>query len=179
MPVIQRISELHQEMTGWRRDIHAHPELGFEERRTSDLVAARLAEIGVEVHRGVGKTGVVGVLRNGKGPTVMLRTDMDGLPIEEKTGLRYASRATGTDPSGKAVRVMHACGHDVHMTAWLGAAMWFSSNRNAWAGTLLLVGQPAEERGAGARAMLQDKLFSRFPRPDAAIAIHDSDLLPA
>jgi len=160
-------------------DLHAHPELSFQETATAKKLAERLSALGFEVTAGVGRTGVVGVLRNGKGPTVMLRTDMDGLPIEEKTNLAYASRATGTDPAGKTVPVMHACGHDVHMTAWVGAATWFARNRKAWSGTLLMVGQPAEERGGGARAMLADGLLSRFPRPDAALAIHDADLLPA
>jgi hippurate hydrolase len=138
-----------------------------------------LRALGFEVTTGVGKTGIVGVLRNGSGKTVMLRTDLDGLPIEEKTGLPFASRATATDPQGASVFVMHACGHDVHMTAWIGAATWFSKNRRAWSGTLVMIGQPAEERGGGARAMLDDGLFKRFPKPDAALAIHDSDLLPA
>jgi hippurate hydrolase len=160
-------------------DLHAHPELSFSETATAAKLADRLRALGFEVTTGVGKTGLVGVLRNGAGKTVMLRTDLDGLPIEEKTGLPYASRATGIDPAGKVVPVMHACGHDVHMTAWIGAATWFSRHRKAWSGTLLMVGQPAEERGAGARAMLDDGLFTRFPRPDAAIAVHDSDLLPA
>jgi amidohydrolase len=161
------------------QDLHAHPELSFQEKATAAKLADRLRALGFEVTTGVGRTGVVGVLRNGAGPTVMLRTDMDALPVEEKTGLAFASHATATDDAGRTVPVMHACGHDVHMTAWIGAATWFSANRKAWSGTLLWVGQPAEERGGGARAMLDDGLFTRFPRPDAALAIHDSDLLPA
>jgi amidohydrolase len=161
------------------RDLHSHPELSFQETATAARLADRLKALGFDVATGVGKTGVVGVLRNGPGETVMLRTDMDALPVEEKTGLPFASRATATDTTGRTVPVMHACGHDVHMTAWMGAATWLAGNRKSWSGTLLLVGQPAEESGGGARAMLDDGLFTRFPRPGAALAIHDMEVLPA
>jgi amidohydrolase len=161
------------------RDLHEHPELSFQETATAAKLAERLKALGFDVATGIGKTGVVGILRNGAGKTVMLRTDMDALPVEEKTGLPYASKATATDAAGEKVPVMHACGHDVHMTVWIGAATWFSKNRKSWKGTLLLVGQPAEEVGGGAKAMLGDGLFTRFPKPDAALAIHDMDTLPA
>ncbi len=161
------------------QDLHAHPELSFQETATAAKLAGRLKELGFEVTTGVGKTGVVGVLKNGAGPTVMLRTDMAALPVEEKTGLPYASRVTATNAAGQTVPVMHACGHDVHMTVWIGAATWFAGNRKSWSGTLISVGQPAEEVGGGARAMLEDGLFTRFPKPDAALAIHDDSRLAA
>src|SRR5437773_1411837 len=140
------------------RDLHSHPELSFQETATAAKLAERLKGLGFEVTAGVGKTGLVALLRNGAGKTVMLRTDMDALPVEEKTGLPYASRAQGRNASGETVPVMHACGHDVHMTAWIGAATWFAGNRTAWSGTLMMVGQPAEEVGGGARAMLDEGL---------------------
>ena len=160
-------------------ELHAAPELSFQERRTAERMAAHLRELGYTVTTGVGGHGVVGVLANGRGPTVMLRTDLDALPVEERTGLPYASRVTATDDAGTTVPVMHACGHDAHMTAWLGTATLLSRARDRWRGTLVLVGQPAEERGSGARAMLDDGLFTRFPRPDAALAIHVSASEPA
>jgi hippurate hydrolase len=160
-------------------DLHAHPELSLQETATAAKMAAKLEALGFKVTTGVGKTGVVGVLTNGAGPTVMLRTELDGLPVEEKTGLPYASKAMATNAAGDAVHVMHACGHDVHMTAWLGAATLLARARSTWHGTLVMVGQPAEEVGAGARAMLDDGLFTRFPRPDAAIAVHDTEQLAA
>ena len=160
-------------------DLHAHPELSFQETATAAKMAARLRDLGFEVTTGVGRTGVVGILKNGDGPTVMLRTELDALPVEEKTGLAYASKATGKNPAGETVPVMHACGHDVHMTAWVGAATSLANDRKSWRGTLMMVGQPAEELGGGAAAMLADGLFTRFPRPAGALAIHDSDTLAA
>jgi hippurate hydrolase len=154
------------------RDLHAHPELSGQEARTAELLAARLSALGLAVTTGVGGTGVVGVLENGAGPTVMLRSELDALPVEERTGLPYASQATGTIPSGETVRVMHACGHDVHMTVVLGATERLVRERERWRGKLLVVLQPAEEVGTGARAMLDDGLFTRFPRPDFALALH-------
>jgi hippurate hydrolase len=142
-------------------------------------MAERLRALGFDVTSGVGKTGVVGILRNGKGPTVMLRTDLDALPVEEQTGLPYASKVTTRDESGDHVHVMHACGHDIHMTSWIGAATLLSRARDRWRGTLMMVGQPAEERGGGASKMLADGLFTRFPKPDFAFAIHDSAQTPA
>jgi amidohydrolase len=142
-------------------------------------MAERLRALGFDVTSGVGKTGVVGILRNGKGPTVMLRTDLDALPVEEQTGLPYASKVTATDDAGDAVHVMHACGHDIHMTSWIGAATLLSRAKDRWRGTLMMVGQPAEERGGGASKMLADGLFTKFPKPDFAFAIHDSAQAPA
>ncbi len=161
------------------RDLHQHPELAFEEKRTAALLARALRELGFEVTEGVGKTGLVGVLRNGEGPTVMLRTELDALPLLEKTGLPFASRATSAQAGGSAVPVAHACGHDLHMTGWLGAARVLAQTRERWRGTLLFVGQPAEETVSGARAMLDDGLLTRFPRPSFALSMHDDATLPA
>ncbi len=161
------------------KDLHAHPELSLHEEKTAAKMAALLRDAGFEVIERIGGHGLAGILRNGDGPTVMLRTDLDGLPVAEKTGLPYASRVRVTKPSGETVPVMHACGHDVHMTSWIGAATLLSRNRERWRGTLVLVGQPAEELGSGARAMLDDGLFEKIPRPDFAFAIHDSADLPS
>ena len=160
-------------------DLHAHPELSFQETATAAKLAERLKGLGFEVTTGVGRTGVVGLLKNGAGPTVMLRTELDALPVEEKTGLPYASKATARNAAGETVPVMHACGHDVHMTAWIGAATTLANDRTTWRGTLMMVAQPAEEVGGGASGMIADGLFTRFPKPDAALAIHDSDALAA
>lgn len=154
------------------RDLHEHPELSFQEHRTAGIVAGHLRRLGLAVHEGIGGTGVVGVLENGGGPTVMLRADMDGLPVLEETGLPYASTARGTDPDGKDVPVMHACGHDVHVTALLGAVEALAGDREAWAGTLVAVFQPAEELGGGARSMVEDGLFQRVPVPDVVLGQH-------
>ena len=159
------------------RDLHRNPELAFQETRTAATLAARLKALGYEVTTGVGKTGLVALLRNGAGPTVMLRTELDALPVAEKTGVPFASTATSQNVAGTAVPVMHACGHDLHMTAWSGTAAWMAAHRDRWRGTLMLVGQPAEEAGGGAAAMLKDGLFTRFPKPDFAIGIHDDDTL--
>ncbi|ALK97927.1 amidohydrolase [Massilia sp. WF1] len=153
-------------------DVHAHPELSMQEHRTAGLAAERLRAAGYEVTTGVGGTGVVGVLRNGPGPTVMLRADMDALPIAEATGLPYASTVTATDREGKTVPVMHACGHDMHV-AWLaGAATLLAQARQAWSGTLAAVFQPGEETAEGARAMLDDGLYKYFPKPDVVLGQH-------
>ena len=168
------------------RHLHARPELSFQEKQTASEVAARLRSCGFEVTEGVGRYpdggsafGVVGVLRNGEGPTVLLRTDLDALPVAEKTGLPYASRVRSTIDGDRETPVMHACGHDMHMSSFLGTARLLASQRDRWQGTLVAVGQPAEERGAGAGAMLADGLYSRFPRPDYALALHVSPELPA
>jgi amidohydrolase len=160
-------------------DLHQHPELSFHEQQTAARLAAELRVLGYEVATGIGRTGVVAVLKNGAGPTVMLRTELDALPVTEATGLRYASVVRTKDDSGADVGVMHACGHDVHMAAWMGAARIMASTRARWKGTLVLVGQPAEELISGAQAMLADGLFTRFPRPDYALAVHDDARLPA
>ncbi len=160
-------------------DLHRNPELSLQETATAAKLAARLRQLGYEVTEGVAGTGVVGVLRNGDGPVVMLRTDLDALPVEEKTGLPHASRALGKDDEGRPIPVMHACGHDLHMTAWTGAATLLARAKESWRGTLVMVGQPAEEKGAGAEKMLKDGLFTRFPRPSFAVALHVTPEIPA
>ena len=157
------------------QDLHRHPELGFQERRTSRIVAERLARGRVQVTSGVGQTGVVGVLENGPGPVALLRADMDALPVAEDTGLDYASTATGTE-DGKTVPVAHACGHDMHITCLLGAVDVLSAATGTWSGTLVVVFQPAEELGAGAQALVDDGLFDRFPRPDVVLGQHVAPL---
>ena len=161
------------------RDLHAHPELAFQEQRTSKLLADRVAALGFEVTRQVGRTGFVALLRNGPGPVVMMRTELDALPLEEKTGASFASVIRGLAADGSEVPVAHACGHDLHMTAWFGTAMRMAAKRSAWKGTLMMIGQPAEEIGSGAQAMLDDGLFARFPRPDYALSVHDEPSLAA
>jgi len=158
------------------KDLHRHPELGFQEHRTASIVAERLRKSGIDVTTGVGKTGVVGVLKNGAGPTALIRADMDALPVREETGLEYASTVTATDAGGATVPVAHACGHDLHTTCLLGAAQILATDRSRWTGTLMLVFQPAEELGAGAQAMVDDGLFDRFPRPDVVLGQHVAPL---
>ena len=160
-------------------DLHKNPELSLHEEKTAGKVAARLRQAGFLVTAGVGGTGVVGVLPNGPGPTVLLRTELDALPVEERTGLPYASTVRVKDDAGVEVPVMHACGHDVHMTALVGTAAEMARRKSEWSGTLVFIGQPAEERIRGARAMLQDGLFTRFPKPDFVLALHDTPNLPA
>jgi hippurate hydrolase len=160
------------ELAALYRDLHAHPELAFAEHRTAGIAADRLRDLGYQVTTGVGGTGVVGVLSNGAGPTVLLRADMDGLPVLEQTGLPYASTGHATDSGGTDVPVMHACGHDMHVTCLLGAAAELAAAHDAWRGTLLLVFQPAEEAGQGARAMIDDGLLRRFPVPDIVLGQH-------
>ena len=158
------------------KDLHRHPELGFQEHRTSGIVAERLRALGYEVTTGIGRTGVVGLLENGTGPTALLRADMDALPVKEDTGLDYASTATATDANGKTVPVDHACGHDLHTTCLLGAAEVLANDKASWSGTLVLVFQPAEELGAGAQALVDDGLFDRFPKPDVVLGQHVAPL---
>jgi hippurate hydrolase len=157
-------------------DLHRHPELSFQETRTAGIAATHLRDLGLEVTEGVGITGVVGELRNGEGPTVWLRADMDALPVVEETGLAYASTATGVDPDGNTVGVMHACGHDMHVTAMIGALERLVAEREQWSGTVVVVIQPAEEYGAGARAMLDDGALDRFPQPDVVLGQHVTPL---
>lgn len=154
------------------RDLHAHPELSGQEAGTAARLAATLEEAGCTVHRGIGGHGIAAVLEDGPGPTLLVRADMDGLPVEEETGLAYASRETATDPNGNEVPVMHACGHDLHMAALVGLARAMQALRGRWRGRLVLVGQPSEERVSGAAAMLADGLYDRVGRPDFAIALH-------
>jgi amidohydrolase len=153
------------------KDIHTHPELGFQETRTAALLAAEMRALGFQVTEHVGRTGLVAIYRNGAGPTVLVRTELDALPMEEKTGLPYASRAKATW-QGHETYVAHSCGHDVHMASWLGTARTLVDLKDQWHGTLMFIAQPAEELGAGARAMLEDGLFTRFPKPDIAFALH-------
>jgi hippurate hydrolase len=156
------------------RDLHAHPELAFQETRTAGIVAGRLRDLGYETTDGIGGTGVAGVLRNGAGPTVLLRADMDALPVREETGLPYASTVRSNDD--RAVPLMHACGHDMHVTCLLGAAAMLAADRSSWSGTLLLVFQPAEESGHGAQAMIDDGLFARFGQPVVVLGQHVAPL---
>jgi hippurate hydrolase len=165
-----------QSTTGWQeklyKDIHAHPELSFQETRTAALVASKLKELGYEVIERFGRTGVVGILRSGDGRTVLVRADMDALPVKEATGLPYASITTAADETGGTVNVSHACGHDAHVTCLLGAAELLARARNAWRGTLIALFQPAEEVAGGAKAMVDDGLRDRIPKPDVAFAQH-------
>jgi hippurate hydrolase len=154
------------------QELHAAPELSFQETKTAEKLAATLSSFGYDVSTAVGKTGYVAVLTNGPGPTLMMRTDLDGLPVVEQTGLPYASHVRARDPRGVEVGVMHACAHDMHMACQIAAAQYLADHRESWSGTLVLIGQPAEEIGGGAKAMLADGLFVRFPRPDAAVALH-------
>ena len=169
---VQPVAMSQEELATVYRDLHANPELSFQEARTAAIVADRLAAWGYEVTTGVGRTGVVGILDNGPGPTALLRADMDALPVLEQTGLSYASTLRGTDRTGNDVPVMHACGHDVHVTCLLGAAAKLAAGRERYSGRLMLVFQPAEELGAGAKAMVEDGLFNRFGRPDVVLGQH-------
>ena len=161
------------------KKIHQNPELSFQEEQTAKLVARELSKLPCQVFEKIGGFGVVGVMKNGPGKTVMVRADMDGLPIEEQTGAPYASKKIGTNEKGERVHIMHACGHDVHTSCLIGTARVMNDLRDQWSGTLMFVGQPAEERGRGAKAMIKDGLFERFPRPDYCIAQHCDASLPA
>lgn len=160
-------------------DFHRNPELSYRETRTAGIIARELRAAGAEVTERVGGTGVVGLLRNGEGPTVLVRADMDGLPLREESGLPYASTARQTGIDNVEAPVMHACGHDVHITALIGTARQLMRLRDRWRGTVVLVAQPAEERIGGARAMIEDGLYTRFPKPDYALAFHVAADLPA
>jgi hippurate hydrolase len=161
------------------RDLHANPELSMQETRSAARMAAEAKKLGFEVTTGVGRTGVVAVMKNGPGPVLLLRADMDALPVIEQTGLPFASTKKGTSLAGVESGVMHACGHDTHMTTWIGTARRMAAMKDQWSGTLVMIGQPGEEIGAGAKAMLDDGLYTRFPKPTHAIAFHDSAALPA
>jgi hippurate hydrolase len=181
----QRLKEVDEQVAAQLSDLealykylHTHPELSLQEFRTSARLAEELKKLGFTVATKVGGTGVVGVLENGKGPTVLIRTDMDALPVTEKTGLDYASKVRARDKNGNEVGVMHACGHDMHMTCWVGTARVLAALKDRWKGTLVFIGQPAEEIGTGAREMLKDGLFKRFPRPDYCLALHCDALGP-
>src|SRR6516164_6638227 len=169
---LRNLDGLLPELEALYKDVHSHPELSMQETRTASLAADRLRAAGYEVTTGVGKTGVVGLLRNGQGPTVMLRADMDALPVEEATDLPYASKATAPGPEGKTVPVSHMCGHDMHVTWLAGATKLLADARTTWRGTLMAVFQPGEETAEGAQAMIDDGLFKRFARPDVILGQH-------
>jgi amidohydrolase len=177
-PSPAQIDAIYPEAETLYLDLHRNPELSLHEVQTAAKLVERAKALGYEVTTGVGGTGIVAILKNGAGPTVLFRTDMDALPVEEKTGLPYASHVVTKNDAGVAVGVMQACGHDIHMSSWFGTAKLMAVNKDRWKGTLILIGQPAEEIVAGADAMLKDGLFTRFPKPDFALAVHD-DALPA
>lgn len=161
------------------RDLHANPELSLQEAKTSAKLAAEAKKLGFEVTTNFGGHGVVAVMRNGPGPVLMIRTDMDALPVPEQTGLSFASKVKALGAGGVETGVMHACGHDTHMTAWIGTARRMAAMKSQWSGTLIMIGQPAEERVMGAQAMIDAGLFTKFSKPDTVIAFHDSSGLPA
>src|SRR6059058_617902 len=172
-PFAEQLNANYPSIETLYQDLHHNPELGFNEHRTAAELAKRVKALGYEVTTGVAGTGVVAILKNGPGPTVMLRTEMDALPVQEKTSLPFASKVSTKNAAGETVPVAHACGHDLHMSAWYGTAKLMADNRKAWSGTLMLIGQPAEETVSGAAAMLKDGLFTRFPKPDYALSLHD------
>ena len=178
-PELAGLDALYPSLDALYCDLHKNPELSLHEEKTAAKLAERMRALGYEVTERVGGYGIVCVMKNGAGPTVMIRTDLDALPIKEQTGLPYASTATATNDAGETVSVMQACGHDVHMASWIGAATLLAKAKGRWHGTLVFVGQPAEERLQGARAMVQDGLLTRFPKPDFVLGIHDSNLQPA
>ena len=178
-PTLAEVDAIYPDIEALYFDLHRNPELAFQETQTAAKLAARMRALGFEVTTGIGGTGIVAVMKNAAGPTVMLRTELDALPVEEKTGLPFASTVVVKNASGQSIPVMHACGHDIHMAAWAGTARLMAEHRDRWHGTLVMVGQPAEEGGGGAAAMLKDGLFTRFPRPDFALSLHDDDTLPA
>lgn len=177
--VAKLTDQYYKDLVNLYQHLHKHPELSFQEKETSKLMAGQLRDLGFEVTEHVGGFGVVGVLKNGRGPTVMVRTDMDALPIKEETGLSFASTVMVEEGNGKTVPVMHACGHDFHMTSWVGTARVLTQLRNQWSGTLVFIAQPAEEQTAGAKAMIKDGLFTRFPRPDFGLGLHVNASLEA
>jgi len=179
IPELAGLDALYPSLDALYQDLHRNPELSKHEEATAAKMAARLRQLGFEVTEHVGGTGVVGVLRNGRGPTVLVRTDMDALPLKETTGLPYASTATAKSDAGEVVPVMHACGHDIHMASWVGTAALLSSAKDRWHGTLVSVGQPAEETGSGGQAMVEDGLLTRFPKPDFVLGLHDTSFIPA
>ncbi len=177
--VAQKLDADYPALEAFYKDLHTHPELSLMEERTSQKVAGELRAAGFEVTEKFGGYGVVAVLKNGPGPTLLIRSDLDALPVAEETGLPYASTVRTKDLSGRDVPVMHACGHDIHMTVLTGTARQMAALRGQWSGTLILIGQAAEERVIGARAMLTEGLYRKFPKPDYAIALHDTPFLPA
>src|SRR5579862_4166384 len=178
-PTSKEVSSVYPDAHALYLDLHEHPELSGHETQTAAKLANALRAAGYEVTEHVGNTGIVALLKNGSGPTVMLRTELDALPVEEKTGLPYASKVHAKDDAGRDVPVMHACGHDIHIAALLGTAEIMARSKNSWHGTLMLIGQPAEETINGAKGMIQDGLFTRFPKPDVAVALHVGNDMPA
>lgn len=178
-PTSKEVEAVYPEAHALYLDLHENPELSSHEVHTAAKLASRWRSLGYNVTEHVGGTGVVAILKNGAGPTVMLRTELDALPVEEKTGLPYASKVRTIDDAGHDVPVMHACGHDLHMASILGTAAIMAHSKDTWHGTLMLIGQPAEETIGGAKAMLADGLFTRFPKPDVAVALHVGNGLPA
>ena len=172
------VTEAYPSLEAQYKHFHRHPELSLHEEQTSTRLATEMEQLGFTVTRRVGGFGIVAVLTNGPGPTILVRTDMDALPVTEQTGAPYASNATAMDDKGNTVGVMHACGHDMHMTVFVGTARVLRQIKDRWHGTLVMIGQPAEERVKGARAMLADGLFTRFPKPDYCIALHCAADLP-
>lgn len=178
-PALGGLDAIYPSIEALYIDLHRTPEISLQEEKTAAKLAARLRDLGYEVTERIGGHGVVGVLRNGDGPTVMLRTDTDALPVREQTGLPYASTATAVNAAGETVPAMHACGHDAHMASWIGAAALLASSKDQWRGTVVFVGQPAEEVVQGARAMVEDGLFERTAKPDYVVGVHVSNLIPA
>jgi hippurate hydrolase len=176
--VRSRVAAEYASLDALYKHLHTHPELSRQEAQTAARLAKELKSLGFSVTENVGGHGVVGILRNGDGPTVLVRTDLDALPVVERTGLPYASTVKTRDKDGNEVGVMHACGHDVHMTVWTGTARVLAGLKDRWKGTLVFIGQPAEEVGEGARRMLEDGLFQKFPRPDYAVALHCDSFRP-
>ena len=178
-PSLKEVDQVYPQAYALYVDLHQHPELSAHESQTAAKLAATLRSVGYEVTEHVGGTGVVALLKNGAGPTIMLRTELDALPVEEQTGLPYGSKARAQDDAGHDVPVMHACGHDLHIAALVGTAEIMAASPNSWHGTLMLIGQPAEETIHGANRMIHDGLFTRFPKPDVAVALHVSNTFPA
>jgi amidohydrolase len=178
-PATKEIDAVYPEAHALYLDLHQNPELSSHENQTAAKLASKLRTLGYDVTEHVGGTGIVAILKNGSGPTVMLRTELDALPVEEKTGLPYASTVHTKDDAGHDVPVMHACGHDLHMASLAGTGAIMAHSKNTWHGTLMLIGQPAEETISGAKAMIDDGLFTRFPKPDAALALHVGNAAPA
>src|SRR3984893_1335232 len=178
-PSAKEVESAYPDAHAFYLEVHQNPELSAHETQTAAKLASRLRNAGYDVTEHVGGTGVVAILKNGPGPSIMLRTELDALPVEEKTGLPYASKVRAKDDAGRDVPVMHACGHDLHMAALLATAEIMARSKNTWHGTLMLIGQPAEETIGGAEGMIRDGLFTRFPKPDVAVALHVGNELPA
>src|SRR5271166_2228189 len=178
-PLATEVNSVYPQVQTLYVDLHQHPELSSHEVNTAAKLASQLRALGYDVTEHVGGTGVVALLRNGAGPTVMLRTELDALPVEEKTGLPYASKVHAKDDSGRDVPVMHACGHDLHMAALFATASIMAHSKDTWHGTLMLIGQPAEETISGAKGMIADGFATRFPKPDVGVALHVGNEIPA